>query len=50
MTWVPFIERTDEDSCETCNGYGGLLDDDEIDMDGMPVTMSCPDCSGEESE
>jgi len=45
MAWVSFIERTDEDSCTTCNGYGGIYDDETFDTNGEPHSMQCPDCS-----
>jgi DnaJ-class molecular chaperone len=44
MSWVPFIDRTDEDSCKTCNGYGGIFDNETMDHEGQPHSMQCPEC------
>ena len=44
MSWKPFIPRTDETSCKTCNGYGGILDDEHLTSEGLPDMMQCPDC------
>lgn len=48
MAWKSMCKRTDESSCKTCNGYGGVYDDDTISpFDGLPVTKLCPQCQDE---
>lgn len=44
MAYVPMVQRTDEDSCTLCNGYGGVIDDEAPLEAGMPHTLSCPEC------
>jgi hypothetical protein len=44
MAWIPFVKRTDQNSCKTCNGYGGILDDETMDGEGLPWTQLCPEC------
>jgi hypothetical protein len=31
--------------CKTCNDYGGVLDDELTDPEGLPVMYTCPICS-----
>jgi DnaJ-class molecular chaperone len=50
MTWVPFITRTDPDSCKTCNGFGGIYDDETMNGEGLPHEMACPECHPYEND
>ena len=44
--WVPFIEADPNNppKCKTCNDYGGILDNETYDYEGLPHMMVCPDC------
>lgn len=47
MSLVAMIDRHDEESCTTCNGYGGVIDDSVPLQAGEPFTQVCPGCLGE---
>lgn len=46
MAFVPFIDRKDgaRYNCEHCLDYGGLIDLDTSDHDGLPLMVSCEMC------
>jgi DnaJ-class molecular chaperone len=50
MAWIPFIERTDPDSCKTCNGFGGIYDNETMNGEGLPHEMACPECHPYEND
>lgn len=44
MSWVPFINPDPAAECQVCFDYGGLLNDEEVDHEGMPLMESCTEC------
>jgi hypothetical protein len=43
MIFKPMEQRL-KDDCEICNGYGGVYDDDTMDINGLPEMYPCPEC------
>jgi hypothetical protein len=49
MAFVPFIDRKEGVvyKCDVCLDYGGLLDPETSDDEGLPLMMACYDCPEE---
>jgi hypothetical protein len=46
MSWESFIEREEgvKYECDVCLDYGGLLDPETTDHEGLPHMMACEEC------